>query len=77
MCSSDLFFFLFLFFLIFYFILFFWLCWAFIAARGLSLVAVSGGYSVAVHRLLIAVASYCGARALGCAGFSSCGTWAQ
>ena len=32
-----------------YFILFlfiyFWLCWVFIAARGLSLVVVSGGYS--------------------------------
>ena len=36
----------------------FWLCWVLIAARGLSLVAASGGYSfVAVCRLLIAVAS--------------------
>ena len=35
-----------------------WLRWVFVAARGLSLVAVSGGYSfLAVHRLLIAVAS--------------------
>ena len=24
---------------------FFWLCWVFVAARGLSLVAASGGYS--------------------------------
>ena len=41
-----------------YFILFyFWLPWVFIAACGLSLVAVSRGYSVAVHGLLIAVAS--------------------
>ena len=34
-----------------------WLCWAFLAARGLSLVVVSGGYCLAVHGLLIAVAS--------------------
>ena len=47
---------LFFFYFIFYFfILFlnFWLPWVFIAVRGLSLVAVS----VAVYRLLIAVAS--------------------
>ena len=39
----------FLFFLINLFILFhfyFWLCWVFIAAHGLSLVAASGGYSL-------------------------------
>ena len=48
---------------------FFWLHWVFVAARRLSLVAVSGGYSVAVRRFLIAVASRCGARALG--------SWAQ
>ena len=36
----------------------FWLCWVFIAARRLSLVAVSGGYSlVALRGLLIVVAS--------------------
>ena len=35
-----------------------WLCWVFVAARGLSLVAVSGGLLfIAVHSLLIAVAS--------------------
>ena len=42
------------------FILFidFWLHWVFVAARGLSLVVASGGYSsVAVRGLLIAVAS--------------------
>ena len=39
------------------FAFFFWLCWVFVAARGLSLVAASGGYSVVVHGLLIAVAS--------------------
>ena len=44
-------------FFIFYF-LFFWLHWVFVAARGLSLVAVSWGLLfVAVHGLLIAVAS--------------------
>ena len=37
--------------------LFIWLCWVFVAACGLSLVAASEGYSVAVRRLLIAVAS--------------------
>ena len=35
----------------------FWLRWVFVAACGLSLVAASGGYSLAVHGLLIAVAS--------------------
>ena len=30
--------------------IYFWLCWVFIAVRGLSLVAVSGGYSLAVAR---------------------------
>ena len=37
----------------------FWLCWVFIAACGLSLVAASRGYSlVAVWGLLIAMASF-------------------
>ena len=36
---------------------FVWLHCVFIAARGLSPVSVSGGYSVVVHRLLNAVAS--------------------
>ena len=46
-------------FFFFYFILFIYFClrWVFFAARGLSLVVVSGGYSVTVRRLLIAVAS--------------------
>ena len=50
--------------------------------RGLSLVVLSGGYSVAVRRLLIVVASRCGAWALGMQasvvvahGLSSCGSW--
>ena len=38
--------------------IYFWLCWVFIAACGLSPVAVSGGYSlVVVLGILIAVAA--------------------
>ena len=37
--------------------IYFWLRLFFVAVRGLSLVAVSGGYSVTVGELLIAVAS--------------------
>ena len=71
--------------LFFKFYLFFWLHWVFVAARGLSLVAVSRGYSfVAVRGLLIVVASLCcGAQALGmrasvvtALGLSICGSWA-
>ena len=61
----------------FFFLIYFWLCWVFVAARGLSLVAVSGGYS----------SLRCAGFSLGwlllwstgssCVGFSSCGTWAQ
>ena len=37
---------------------YFWLCWVFVAVCGLSLVAVSGGYSlVVVHGFLIEMAS--------------------
>jgi len=36
---------------------FFWLCWVFVAARRLSLVAAAGGYSLVVGHGLIAVAS--------------------
>ena len=42
------------------------LCWVFVAARGLSLVASSGGCSVAVHALLIVVASLVAAHRLSC-----------
>ena len=38
-----------------YLFIYFWLCWVFVAVRGLSLVAVSGGYSSLW--LLIVVAS--------------------
>ena len=49
-----------------YFILFsyFWLCWVFIAAHGLSLVAASGGYSS------LRCAGF------SCGGFSCCRAWA-
>ena len=70
----------FLFFFLNLFILFtyFWLCWVFVAARGLSLVAVSGGYSSLQCagfslRWLLSLRST-GSRH---AGFSSCGMWAQ
>ena len=63
-----------------YFILFiyFWLCWVFVAEGGLSLVAVSGGYSSSwcmgfSLRWLLLLRSTGSRRA----GFSSCGTWAQ
>ena len=51
--NEWVFFSFFCFFLIYYF----WLCWIFVAVHGLSLVVARGGYSVAVRRLLIAVAS--------------------
>ena len=55
-----------------------WLCWVFVAACGLSLVAASGGYSssrcagFSLQWLLLL-------RSMGSrhAGFSSCGLWAQ
>ena len=68
---------------------FFWLCWVFAAARGLSLVAVSGGYSLLLCAgfsllwLLLRSTgsrhtgfSSCGSRALD-RRLSSCGTWTQ
>ena len=52
------------------FFFFFWLCWVFVAAHGLSLVAVRGA------------TLHCGARASHCSGFSCCraralGAWAS
>ena len=57
--------------------IYFWLCWVFVAARGLSLVAASGGYSSLRYegfslRWLLLLEST-GSR---CAGFNSCGLWA-
>ena len=66
-------------------IFFVWVRWVSIAARVLSLVAASRGYSlVAVHGLLIAVASLVAElRLLACrfqqlqhAGSSNCAVWA-
>ena len=70
---------------------FFWLRWVFVAARGLSLVSVSGGYSslwcmgISLQWLLLLQGmgsrhtgfSSCGVWALGRTSFSSCGTQAQ
>ena len=64
----------------FFFFFFFnlWLCWVFIAVRGLSLVAASGGLLfVAVHGLLIMVLFLFWSLGSRHAGFSSCGTQAQ
>ena len=65
-----------------YLFIYLWLCWVFVAVRGLSLVVVRRGYSFIVAcRLLIVVASRCGAQALGvrasvvvARGLSSCGS---
>ena len=55
-----------------------WLRWVFIAARGLSLVVTSGGYSslrcVGFSMWWLLLLRSTGSRH---AGFSSCGTWAQ
>ena len=61
-----------------YLFIYFWLRWVFVAAHGLSLVAVSGGYSslrctgFSLRWLLLLRST--GSRR---AGFSSCGTRAQ
>ena len=58
--------------------IYFWLCWVFVAVRGLSLVVASGGYSslrctgFSLRWLLLLRST--GSRR---AGFSSCDTWAQ
>ena len=57
--------------------IYFWLRWVFIAVHGLSLGAVSGGYSSLrcagfSLRWLLSLRSMGSRRA----GFSSCGTWA-
>ena len=61
----------------------FWLCWVFVAARGLSLVVASGGFSCCGAWALgtqasVVVAcglSSCGSQAIE-RSLSSCGTWA-
>ena len=66
---------------VFYFIylfIYFWLRWVLVAARWLSLVAASGGYSLlrcaAFSLLWLLLLRSTGSRR---ADFSSCGTWAQ
>ena len=71
-CSAS---FLFFFFLILFI---FWLCWVLVAARGLSLVAVSGGYSslqcTAFSLRWLLLLWSMGSRQVD---FSRCGAWAQ
>ena len=70
--------FFFLYINLFILFIYFWLCWVFIAARGLSLVAVSGGYSLLLCtgfslRWLLLLQT----RGSRHAGFSSCGLQSQ
>ena len=62
---------------IYFFIFIFWLCWVFVAARGLfSSCSKQGLLSVVVRRLLIGwllLLQSTGSRRVG---FSSCGSWA-
>ena len=64
--------------IIFYLFIYFWLCWVFVSARGLSLVAASGGYSslrcVGFSLWWLLLLQSGGSRHVG---FSGCGTWAQ
>ena len=75
LCCAFFFFFLIN---LFYSFIYFWLCWVFIAAHGLSLVAASGGYSslwcAGFSLLWLLLLRSTGSRHVG---FSSCGTWAQ
>ena len=67
-----------LFFFKFIYFIYFWLRWAFVVARGLSVVAENGGYSslwctgFSLQWLLLLRSM--GSRQMS---FSSCGTWAQ
>ena len=54
----------------------FWLCWVFVAACKISLVATSRDYSPAVRGLLIALASLVLEHGLESLDFGSCGTQA-
>ena len=61
-----------------YLFIYFWLCWVFVAAHELSLVAASRGYSLlwcsGFPLLWLLLLQSMGSRHVG---FSSCGTWAQ
>ena len=55
---------------------YFWLHWVFIALHGLSLVAVSRGYSLfAVYGLLFSMVLLLQSTGSRNHGLSSCGTW--
>ena len=58
--------------------IYFWLCWVFVAACGLSLVAARGGYSslrcMGFSLLWLPLLRSTGSRD---GGFSSCSMWAQ
>ena len=58
--------------------IYFWLCWVFVAARGLSLVAESRGYSL-LQCTGFSLQWLLSLWSTGCrrVGFRSCGTWAQ
>ena len=61
----------------YYYYFYFWLCWVFVAARGLfSGCGERGLLFVVVHRPLIAVASLVGSTGSRHLGFNSCGSWA-
>ena len=62
---------------IFFFFFFFWPCWVFVAVPWLSVVAGSWNYSRCSAQASHWGGIPCGAQALGCMDFSSCGTWAQ
>ena len=76
--QSEYFIILFYFKTLFILFIYFWLRWVFVAAHGLSLVAVSGGYSslrcvgFSLQWLLLLWST-----SSRCAGFSSCGMQAQ
>ena len=55
---------------VYFLFIYFWLRWVFVAVRGLSLVAATGGFSLQWLLLLQSTGSRC-------AGFSSCGGRAE
>ena len=55
--QESIFFFFLMIYLFIYLFIYFWLCWVFVAAHRLSLVAARGALFMALSGLLIAVAS--------------------
>ena len=60
-----------------YYFIYFWLCWVFVAACGLSLLAASRGYSLLRCAGLLQWLLLLWSTGSRCVGFSSCGTRAQ